>query len=186
ERRREPDHLLDLLASVRHHRQRADGECRIGGLVHDDVVRDLVDERLRAAELAEGRARRCGHCLLLRSRTSTGPSPAPISTSPLATAVEATAAALRAASSRSSPRARRAAGVAEWVQPAPGVAATACRAPGISWCSEPSKRWSTAPSPCPPVTTTAAEPRSWMASASSVRVPWRPASTSASGTFGVT
>ena len=38
------DHLLDLLARVGHHRQAAERERRIRGLVHDDVVRDLVDE----------------------------------------------------------------------------------------------------------------------------------------------
>ena len=45
-----PRHLLDLLARVRHHRQRAERERRIRRLVHDDVVRDLVDERLALAQ----------------------------------------------------------------------------------------------------------------------------------------
>ena len=39
---------------VRHHGQRAEGERRVRRLVHDDVVRDLVDERLA---LADRRAR---------------------------------------------------------------------------------------------------------------------------------
>ena len=51
ERAGEADHLLDLLGRVRHHRQRAQGERGVGRLVHDDVVRDLVDERLALAQL---------------------------------------------------------------------------------------------------------------------------------------
>src|SRR5690348_17748897 len=47
ERRGELGHLLDLVERVRHHRQRAERERRVGGLVHDHVVRDLVDERDR-------------------------------------------------------------------------------------------------------------------------------------------
>ena len=137
-----PRHLLDLLARVRHHRQRAERERRIRRLVHDDVVRDLVDERLLLAHRAQRRSG--GDHRLLTPRTSTGPSPAPISTSPCATAREAAAAAPRAASARLSPRASSAASVAECVQPAPCVAATSCRATGISTCSLPSKRWSTA------------------------------------------
>ena len=77
-------------------------------------------------------------------RTSTGPSPAPISTRPFATARDAASAAPRAASSRVRPRASSAASVAEWVQPAPWVAATSWRSTGISMCLLPSKRWSTA------------------------------------------
>ena len=46
------DHLLDLLARMRHHRQRTEREGRVRRLVHDDVVRDLVDERLSLAQLA--------------------------------------------------------------------------------------------------------------------------------------
>ena len=48
------DHLFDLLARVRHHRQRAQRERCVGGLVHDDVVGDLVDERLRLAQPPQG------------------------------------------------------------------------------------------------------------------------------------
>ena len=65
---------------------------------------------------------------------STGPSPAPSSTSPCSTARDAAAAAPRAASTSDSPRASSAASVAECVQPAPCVAATSCRATGISTC----------------------------------------------------
>src|SRR6266511_1584759 len=61
-------------------------------------------------------------------------------------------AASRAASSSSRPRASRAASVAECVQPAPWVARTSWRGTGISRCSLPVNRWSTALEPCPPVT----------------------------------
>src|SRR5262249_40489886 len=79
-------------------------------------------ELCEQAELAELR-----HLHRLRASpiTSTGPSPAPRSERPFRTASAATAAARRAASSRSSPRASIAVRVAEWVQPAPCVAATA-------------------------------------------------------------
>ena len=120
------DHLLDLLGRVRHHRQRAERERRVRRLVHDDVVRDLVDERLALAQ-----ARRATLPAFIaapfRLKTSTGPSPAPSSARPWATAAEAAAAAPRAACSSGSPRASKAASVAEWVQPAPCVAATAWR-----------------------------------------------------------
>ena len=106
---------------VRHHRQRAERERRVGGLVHDDVVRDLVDERLALADQRRGRRRRSRRPS--QARTSTGPSPAPISGDPCATAREAASAAPRAACSRDSPRASSAASVAECVQPAPWVAA---------------------------------------------------------------
>ena len=78
-----------------------------------------------------------------------------------------------------------AASVAECVQPAPCVAATSCRSTSISTCRSPSKRWSTASSPWPPVTITAGAPSSWIRSASSRLVPV-PASASASIRFGVT
>ncbi len=119
---RERDHLLDLLARVRHHGQRAERKRRVRRLVHDDVVRDLVDERLARAQLAQCASRCNAHAAPLRSKTSTGPSPAPISASPCRTAPEATRAASRAASSRSIPFARPAASVAECVHPAPWVA----------------------------------------------------------------
>ena len=89
-------HLLDLLDRVRHHGQRAEGERRVRRLVHDDVVRDLVDERLALAD--RGEVGSGSH-----ARTFTGPSPAPISTSPFRTASDATRAAPRAASSRDRP-----------------------------------------------------------------------------------
>ena len=146
-------HLLDLLARVRHHRQRAERKRRVRGLVHDDVVRDLVDERLA---LAQRGASPASSSRALMPRTSTGPSPAPISTSPFRTASEATRAAPRAASSRDSPFASSAASVAEWVQPAPWVAATSCRSTGISMCRRRRRGGRPASSPCPPVTITAA------------------------------
>src|SRR5204863_989258 len=110
-------------------------------LVHYDVVRDLVDERLALTQLAQGRRRRKAH-RGTTPRTSTGPSPPPSSTRPCATAREAASAAPRAAPASESPRASSAASVAEWVQPAPWVAATSRRSNGISRCSRPSKRWS--------------------------------------------
>ena len=125
ERTGEPDHLAHLLPRVRHHRQRAEREDRVRGLVHDDVVGDVVDERLALADRQPSVAP--GSMLMplpFTSRTSTGPSPAPISTRPLRTAAEAAAAAPRAASSSESPRASSAASVAECVQPAPCVAGT--------------------------------------------------------------
>ena len=67
--------------------QRAERERRVRRLVHDDVVRDLVDERLLArgsgASVAP-RATVTAH--LPRWKTSTGPSPAPISVRPFLTA----------------------------------------------------------------------------------------------------
>ena len=92
-----------------------------------------MDERLLLAQ-----RRNVAPAELIVSRTprmSTGPSPAPISTRPCATAREAASAAPRAASTRLSPRASSAVSVAECVQPAPCVAATSCRATGISTCS---------------------------------------------------
>ena len=82
ERAGDRDHLLDLLARVRHHRQRAERERRVRGLVHDDVVGDLVDERLRLAQPAQG-VSWC-HTRPFTLRTSTGPSPAPSSARPCA------------------------------------------------------------------------------------------------------
>ena len=54
QRARERDHLLHLFARVRHHRQRAQRQRRVRGLVHHDVVGDLVDERLRLAQPPQG------------------------------------------------------------------------------------------------------------------------------------
>ena len=124
ERTGETDHLAHLVLRVRHHRQRAEREDRVRRLVHHDVVRDVVDERLSLADAGEGGAWVDGHSLPFTLRTSTGPSPAPISTRPCRTAAEAASDAPRAASSRESPRASRAARVAECVQPAPCVAGT--------------------------------------------------------------
>src|SRR5207244_13377442 len=117
ERGREAGHLLDLLPRVRHHGQRPEGERGVGGLVHDDVVRDLVDERLALPDVSEGRYG-------IHARTFTGPSPCPISTSPFLTARDAAADAPRAAFASDSPWASSAASVAECVQPAPCVAGT--------------------------------------------------------------
>ena len=122
ERARRGGHLLDLFDGMRHDRQRADGERRVRRLVHDDVVRDLVDQRLALAEVAKRGARRVAHRPLRRWNTSTGPSPAPSSASPCATASLAVAAATIAAASTSSPRASSAVTVAECVQPEPCVA----------------------------------------------------------------
>ena len=132
ERRRDARHLLDLFTGVRHHRQCAERQRRVRRLVHDDVVRDLVYERLLLAQRAQRRSRRAHR--VFTPNTSTGPSPEPISVSPCATARDAAAAAPRAASARLSPRASRAVSVAECVQPAPCVAATSCRSTGISMC----------------------------------------------------
>ena len=46
-------HLGDLLGGVRHHRQRADREGGVGGLVHDHEVGDLVHERTLRAQAAQ-------------------------------------------------------------------------------------------------------------------------------------
>ena len=87
-------------------RQRADRERRVRRLVHDDVVRDLVDQRLRsAARAASRRASRSSRPP--RWKTSTGPSPAPSSASPCSTASDAVAAAARGR--RAGPRRGRAA-----------------------------------------------------------------------------
>ena len=137
-----PRHLLDLLACMRHHRQRAERERRVRRLVHDDVVRDLVDERLAArASRAASLRQRSSCCVppgrrrgLLRNRARRAPA------RPRATRLRRRRARRRA---RLSPRASSAASVAECVQPAPCVAATSCRSTGISMCSAPSKRWST-------------------------------------------
>jgi hypothetical protein len=53
ERPRDRRHLRDLLHCVRHHRQRAERERCVRRLVHDHVVRDLVDERLALADRGE-------------------------------------------------------------------------------------------------------------------------------------
>ena len=68
-------------------------------------------------------------------RRRPGPGPAPISRRPAPTASEATSRARRAASSGSSPRARKAASAEEWVQPEPWAAPSGCRSPGISTSS---------------------------------------------------
>src|SRR3954449_6124908 len=185
ERRGEPGHLLDLLPRVRHHRQPTEREGRVRRLVHDDVVRDLVDERLALTQLPQRRPGGDRH-RRASPRTSTGPSPSPISASPWATARDAASAAPRAASPSESPRARSAASVAEWVQPAPWVAETSWRSNGISRCSRPSKRWSAGSSPCPPVTRAAGAPSCTSASARSSGGPSDSTSDRASSRFGVT
>ena len=97
ERARRGGHLLDLFDGMRHDRQRTDRERRVRRLVHDDVVRDLVDQRLPLAQVAQRRAGRVAHRPSCRWKTSTGPSPAPRSASPCATASLAVAAATIAA-----------------------------------------------------------------------------------------
>ncbi len=124
ERPGEADHLAYLFLGVRHHGQRSEREDRVRRLVHHDVVRDVVDERPALADDAKCGAWIDGHARPFTLRTSTGPSPAPISTRPFWTAAEAASDAPRAASSSESPRARSAARVAECVQPAPCVART--------------------------------------------------------------
>ena len=183
------DHLLDLLARVRHHGQRAERERRVRGLVHDDVVRDLVDERPALAQRAA--ASRPGRDVTRAprtSRTSTGPSPAPSSTSPWRTASDAA----RAAPRRRLHERRRRARAARRAWPSACSRRRASRRrrgarPGSRRARAPSKRWSTGSSPWPPVTTTAGAPSSCSRSASSRRgAPARPASASASCRFGVT
>ena len=124
ERTGETDHLAHLVLGMGHDGQRPEREDRVRRLVHHDVVGDVVDERLALANHTQGRAGVNRHALPFTLRTSTGPSPAPISTRPWRTADEAASDAPRAASSRESPRASSAARVAECVQPAPCVAAT--------------------------------------------------------------
>ena len=48
------DHLADLPDRVRHDRRRTDVEGDVGRVVHDDVVRDLVDQRAPGPDLGEG------------------------------------------------------------------------------------------------------------------------------------
>ena len=129
---------------VRHHRQRAERERRVGRLVHDDVVRDLVDER---PALAQPRAAIRPAFTQLRSHVedvdrARRPRRAPAR--PCRTASEAARAAPRAASSSERPRASSAASVAECVQPAPCVARDVVPLDRDLDVLAPSKRWSTA------------------------------------------
>src|SRR5207247_7570212 len=103
QRAREPDHLLNLLTGVRHHGQRPERERRVRGLVHHDVVGDLVDERLALAQLAQRLTRCDGHAAPFSWKTSTGPSPRPSPAWALRKAAGATPAAPRAAPSRARP-----------------------------------------------------------------------------------
>ena len=135
-------HLLDLLQRVRHHRQRAERERRVRGLVHDDVVGDLVDERLALANQRE-----IGACRSCRSSQSEHVDRAVAGADlgqPLRDRPRGRRAPLRAPRPRGSARARA----------APRAWPSACsrrrgspqpRAarPGISTCRSPSKRWST-------------------------------------------
>src|SRR5215470_11161044 len=120
-------------------------------------------------------------------RTWTGPSPPPSQDRPCSTAWPAITAAWRAASASGSPAPSPAANAAEWVQPAPCVAATWCRATGMARCRDPSNRWSTGSAPWPPVTRAARAPidtrRSAIAARSSVFIA---VSAWASSRFGVT
>ena len=124
-------------------------------------------------------------------RTSTGPAPAPRSRRPCAHGLRGHARARsRAASSGGAPSASCAASVEECVQPDPWAAPSGCRAPGIvdergrrrRRGRRPRSRW-------PPVTTTDVAGR---ARGRGARAPRRraaasaPASTRASGRFGVT
>src|SRR4029453_15133274 len=104
-----------------HDGQRSEGERRVRRLVHDDVVRDLVDERLAPAGGGESGPR--SHARTF-TRPPPAPPPPPLPTKPFRTASEAASAAFSAACTRDRPFARLAARVAEWVQPAPCVAAT--------------------------------------------------------------
>ena len=80
----------------------------------------------------------------------------------------ATACAARAASSGSSPSARRAASVEECVQPEPCAAPSGWRSPGdLDQRARRRRTRSIASSRCPPVTTTARGPSAWTARASS-------------------
>ena len=180
------DHLLDLLARVRHHRQRAERERRVRRLVHDDVVRDLVDERLRA------RARRRrespgAHARPFTLRMSTGPSPAPSSASPCRTASVGRARRAARGLARAAARARaaRRASPSACSRRRASPRRRAAR-PGSRRGRGPSKRWSTASSPCPPVTIAAARAELDQALRELAPSTPSPASARASIRFGVT
>ena len=66
QRRREGDHVLDLVRRMGHHRGRPHGEQRVGGVVHHDEIGDVVDERFLFAhgrQVARGRLGNSGHGL---------------------------------------------------------------------------------------------------------------------------
>ena len=116
------DHLLDLLGRVRHHGQRAEREGGVRRLVHDDVVGDLMHERLALAERAQRLA--CAHA----DARQVEDVDRPVALADLGETVRdgGRCARLRRRAPRpraAAPRASSAASVAEWVQPAPCVAA---------------------------------------------------------------
>src|SRR3954468_5167913 len=120
------------------------------------------------------------------SKTSTGPAPAPRPRRPLRTASPAMRFAALAASTGADPSARWAASADECVHPDPCAAPSRCRSPGINSIAVPSKNTSVASCRWPPVTTTLAEPSACSARArSSASWSSSPASTRASGRFGV-
>ena len=125
ERARQADHLAHLVLRVRHHRQRAEREDRVRGLVHDHVVGDVVDERPALAD--RRRASRRDRCSC--SSFQVEDVDRAVAGADLDEAVPdrggGGAEAPRAASTSGRPRASSAASVAECVQPAPCVAATA-------------------------------------------------------------
>ncbi len=163
-----PRHLLDLFARVRHHRQRAERERRVRRLVHDDVVRDLVDERLLLAHRAQRRSGASSSCSHPQD-VDGAVSGADLGES-LRDGARRGSGSARARRRRGSRRAR----AARRASPSACSRLRAllrCRAARReSRCASlPSKRWSTASSPCPPVTITAGAPSSCSRSASSRR-----------------
>ena len=162
------DHLLDLLARVRHHRQRAERERRVRRLVHDDVVRDLVDERLALAHRARASRRASSRSFQVEDVDRA------VAGADLGEPVRDRARGRRAPRRAPRPRATARARAARRASPS---ACSRRRAsprrrgarPGSRRAASPSKRWSTGSSPWPPVTITAGAPSSCSRSASSRR-----------------
>ena len=102
------------------------------GFILKKRTRGLCQNRVGSRPLLTGAKTAQTSGLQAIPRTSTGPGPAPISRSPCATARDASARAARAASSGSSPWARRAASTEECVQPEPCAAPSWWRSPGSS------------------------------------------------------
>ena len=156
ERGGDAHHLLHLLAGVRHHRQRAERERRVRRLVHDDVVRDLVDERLA---LAHRRAASCRQRSSLHLQDVDGA----FSGTDLDETV------LRPRATRRRPRRGPRRRGSRRARAARRASPSACsrrrasprpswRATGISTCSRRRRGGRPACSPWPPVTTTADAP----------------------------
>ena len=148
-------HLLDLLRRVRHHRQRAERERRVRRLVHDDVVRDLVDERPALADHAQRGAGRDGHRATHSQDVDRAVAGADLD--------ESVRDGARGRGCRAAGRVEQGLAAREQRRErgrmrAPGAVRRRRRRgarPGSRRAREPSKRWSTASSPWPPVTITA-------------------------------